>query len=116
MARTTLDFDVDVNIWPIVDSWEKTFQGQLKESSANRRLYHRGRGLMANLIMCEISQTGRRVHIEGWTALPPFSPFRFLGKTAEQDLSGGLSGGIPRTVGRNALNDLLRRLGQEEIS
>ena len=66
-ARTVRDFQVGLDIGPIVDAWAQSnhygFRGMSPDGTRN---YQRGNGILTGAMPLTIRQYGPAVHLEGW--------------------------------------------------
>ncbi len=118
MSNTTvLDFSFEGDLWPIVDSWAKETDYNLKESGEARRLYQRGHGVLVAPMMLEITQTGQDVHLEAWIRVSFLTRLLalFLLPSQMGIESSGFKAVVPRKMARTAVNKLLESVKQPAI-
>ena len=117
-ARTVRDFQVGVDIAPLVDAWAQSHHyGARGVSPDGTRNYQRGNGLLTGAMPLTIRQNGPAVHLEAWihATLVARICALFLIPTDMSIDSGGLKGVLPRSIARTAVNNLLAQLGQSPI-
>ena len=116
--RTVLDFGIQADPWPTIDSWAQQSGYQLTQGSGPNRLYQKGTGIMVAPMMLQLQQAGGQLHLEAWirgTLLARISSFFLI--PAEMGIdSGGFRAVIPRGIARVAVNKLLNGLGQPPIA
>jgi hypothetical protein len=116
--RTVRDFSYTEDLWPIVESWAAQTGFVEREKSPNRRLYRKGGGgLVMAPAFLEIRREGRKVSLEAWVKADALLILSFLaGQKPEMAIeSGALTAAFPRKRAREAVNQLLIRLGQKLI-
>ena len=117
-ARTVRDFQVGGDIAPVVDAWAQAnhygFRGVSPDGTRN---YQRGNGLLTGAMPFTIRQAGPAVHLEAWIHATMVARLfaLFLIPSDMSVESGGVRGVLPRTMARNAVNNLLVQLGQPPI-
>jgi hypothetical protein len=117
-ARTIRDFQVGVDIAPLVDAWARAnhygSRGILPDGT---RSYQRGNGFLTGAMPFTINQSGPSVHLEAWIHATLVA--RILGLfLIPSDMgieSGGVRGLLPRSMARDAVNKLLAQLDQLPI-
>jgi hypothetical protein len=116
--RTVRDFSYTKDLWPIVDSWAAQTGFVEREKSPNRRLYRKGGSLVMAPAFLEIRREGRKVSLEAWVKADALLILSFLaGQKPEMAIeSGALTAAFPRKRAREAVNQLLTRLGQKLIA
>ena len=117
-ARTVRDFQVGVDVAPLVDAWARDnhygFRGVAPDGT---RCYQRGNGIVTGAMPLTVHQAGKQVHLEAWihaTLLARICAL-FLIPSDMGIESGGLRGVVPRNIARESVNRLLARLGQQPI-
>jgi hypothetical protein len=115
--RSIREFSCSEDLWPTVESWAAQTGFTEREKTADRRLYRKGGGLLMAPAFVEIRREGRRVVLEAWVKADMFLILSFLaGQKPETAIeSGGLTASVPRKRAREAVNQLLTRLGQKPI-
>ena len=116
--RTVRDFPYSGDIWPMIESWADQTGFVELEKASNRRFYRKGGGLLMAPAFLEIRHGGGRVTLEAWVKADFFLILNFLaGQKPETAIdSGGLTAAVPRKRARQAVNQLLMRLGQQPIA
>ena len=117
-SRTIRDFQVGFDISQAVDGWAAAnhfgFRGVLPDGT---RCYQRGNGILTGAMPVTIRQAGSNVHLEAWihaNLLARISALFLI--PADMGIeSGGVRGVLPRSMARNAVNQLLAFLGQPPI-
>jgi len=116
--RTVLDFGIQADPWPTIDSWAQQSGYQLKQGSGPNRLYQKGTGIMVAPMMLQLQQAGGQLHLEAWirgTLLARIGSFFLI--PAEMGIySGGFRAVIPRGIARGNVNKLLNNLGRPPIA
>ena len=114
--RTVVQFETNMNIWPLVEAWAQERDFRPRKRDATSCVYQQGNGLMVAQKMVQARQDGTRVELMGWV------PVNILNRIctlfimpAELDLGTGLMGAIPRSTARRDFNVLLQRLGQPPV-
>lgn len=105
--------------WPAVaEQWAASQGYRLVEEHAAGRVYRKGTGFLVAPMYAALTQEGPQLMVEGWIAPNLFarlsSLFILPAKMGLQ--SGGFVAVLPRKMGRNAVNQLLRGLGGPEIA
>lgn len=107
-SRTVLNFETDADVWQIAGNWAKTQgfqiieQGHRKQGETTLGTWRR---YSRNEASVEISQEGKRIHLEAWID----------GWAGEMNIENRIWGWSARWSARKRVNDLLRRLGQRNI-
>jgi hypothetical protein len=116
--RTVRDFPYTGDVWPLIESWAAQSGFVELEKSSNRRLYRKGGGLLMAPAFLEIRHEGGRAVLEAWVKADFFLILSVLsGQKPETAIeSGGLTAALPRKRAREAINELLLRLGQQPIA
>jgi len=115
--RTVREFYYGGDLWSAVDAWAAETGYRLQRQEESLRLYRKGIPLLMAPAVVEISQNKGRVTIQAWVKADPYLFLAILtGRTPEMAVdSGGLTATIPRKKAREAVNRLLKLLGQKEI-
>ena len=121
--RTIYDFEVDYDVWPVVDEWASEHGYSLVQSSGSRRVYQRGNIMWSMPTMLQISVTDGAMHLEAWLrrdevsrTMVMITSLFIVRPPLEVALeSGGLMGVTARSKAREQVNVLLQRLGQPLI-
>ena len=117
-ARTVRDFQVNFDIAPLVDGWAAAnhyeFRGVSPDGSRN---YQRGNGIVTGAMPFLVHQSGPNVHLEAWIHANMLARIcaLFLIPSDMGIESGGVRGVLPRSMARNAVNQLLAQVGQPPI-
>jgi hypothetical protein len=116
--RTVRDFPYTGDVWPLIESWAAQTGFVELDKSSIRRLYRKGGGLLMAPAFLEIRHEGGRVALEAWVKADFFLILSVLaGQKPETAIeSGGLTAALPRKRAREAINELLSRLGQQPIA
>jgi hypothetical protein len=116
--RTVREFNYRGKLWPLVEAWATETGFALAEESGDRRRYQRGRGWFMAPAVVEIRQEGAQVALTAWIKADYYLILSLLrGEKPESGIeSGGLTAAIPRRKAREAVNTLLRRLGQPPVT
>ena len=116
--RTILRFQINGDVWPVVESWakERDFPEDLRVSN-NVRRYRQGIGWLVLPKIVEVKQERTQVEIQAWVHNPLINRIvtLFL-MPAERDIGSGPLWMIPRSTARRDVNILLQRLGQPPIT
>lgn len=115
--RTSVSFRPEFDIWPVVDRWASINSFSITQSAGFGRLYQKGKGFLVAPMMVDIRQTNGTVRVEAWVR------FNFIVRLmsffilpAEMGVqSGGFKGVVPRSLARDAVNELLMQLRQLPI-
>ena len=115
--RTVRDFKVAGDFWLTVDEWAKDTTFTLKESTATKRLYQKGHGMLVAPMMMEIRQTDLGLHLEAWIRANLFVRLMalFILPPEMGIESGGIRGVVPRRIARTDVNKLLTTINQPPI-
>ena len=117
-ARTIRDFQVGVDIAPLVDEWARANHYGFRGTSADgTRRFQRGNGMLTWAMPFTIRQSGPAVHLEAWTHVVFLTRiFSFFLIPSDMGIeSGGLRGALPRGIARDAVNKLLAQFDQPLI-
>jgi hypothetical protein len=116
--RTRITFNQVNNVFPEVERWASVAGYKLvPEPVESGRMYQKGTGLMVAPMMLSVRQASGSVEMEAWVRCNLFmrimSAFMLPAEMGIE--SGGFRGVLPRQIARNAVNGLLKLLGQPEI-
>lgn len=111
--RTQISFQVNGDIWPVVDGWARTNGYNRKAPSGSERLYQKGTGMLVAPMMLSIRQENSVVTLEAWVRCNLFMRIMsFFILPAEIGIeSGGFKAVLPRKIARDGVNGLLHQLG-----
>lgn len=117
---TRVEFRAGADLWPVVESWaaEQGYRLQPADGQPGR-LYQKGTGFLVAPMMLRIDQQpDGQVRLDAWIRVNLF--VRAMGLFLIPSLMGIQSGGfklvLPRKIAREAVNQLLARLGQAAIA
>lgn len=118
--RTIRTFTYDDDVFEVVDRWAHTEGYGLVEANGTHRLYQKSRGfhqLILPPMKLEVRQNGSEIGLEAWVrSRTLWQLYGLFLSPAEIGLeSGGIQMWVPRRVARNAVNQLLKELGQPPI-
>jgi hypothetical protein len=111
--RTQISFQVNGDIWPLVDGWASANGYTRKAPTGSERLYQKGTGMLVAPMMLSIRQEGAVFTLEAWVRCNLFmriSSFFILPPEIGIE-SGGFQAVLPRKIARDAVNGLLHQLG-----
>ena len=115
--RTILVFDVNGDIWPVMERWAQEREYREIARGDTWRRYQQGYGMLVAPKKMEARQEGARVEIQGWVHVPLLNRiFTLFLMPAEVDLGKGFWAIIPRSTARRVLNILVQMLGQPPIA
>lgn len=116
-TRTTLQFTFQDDIWPIVDQWAQLNGYKLKISNGEDRTYQKGTGFLVAPMMLRIVKEGENITLEAWAYANIVVRIMALFMIPEEMHinPGGFRMSIPRKIARDAVNKLLKTIGQPEI-
>jgi hypothetical protein len=115
--RTILRFEINTDIWPIVESWAREREYGEKTKGNTWRRYQQGHGTLVAPKLVEVRQEGTKVELQAWISINILSRIMFLFiMPAELDLGPGFRGAVPRSTARRDVNILLQKLGQPPIN
>jgi hypothetical protein len=117
-TRTVLDFGIQGDPWPTIDSWAQQSGYRLKEGSEPNRLYEKSIGIMVPM-MLQIQQAGDQLHLEAWVRATRLTQiFSLFLNPAEVGIESGgdIHYRIPRGIARDDVNKLLNSLGRPPIA
>ncbi len=116
--RTIREFTYKSDLWSVVDSWAAGAEFTLEQQEDSFRSYKKGRWLLMAPTIVEIRQDGDRVTLQTWLKADLYLTMNLMtGKPPEGGLeSGGLNAWIQRKRAREAVNRLLKNLGQKPIT
>lgn len=103
MSRTVVDIAPTVDPWPVIDAWASDWRYRLKAHGPWGRTYQHGDGFAVApiCVSCEVVPGGMR--LSAWVPL--------LGFAMDQAIdAGSYWGSVPKRLGRDHVNELLRRL------
>jgi hypothetical protein len=111
-SRTTRDYMLNYDPWPIITAWANETGFGVKQSTGPGRLFQKGHGILVAPMMLEIQQRGNQFHFEAWIRVNTFTRlFAFFLIPAEMGIeSGGFKLVVPRKIARDAINKLMARL------
>jgi hypothetical protein len=118
-APTRVEFRAAADIWPVVDTWtaENAYKLQPADGQPGR-LYQKGTGFLVAPMMLRIDQQADgQVRLDAWIRVGTFvrATTFFLVPALMGIQSGGFKLALPRKIAREAVNQLLARLGQPAI-
>ncbi len=115
--HTVLSFPYGPSVWTEIERWANINSFRLKNDSGFDRLYQKGVGFLVAPMMFSIRQVDGLVSCEAWVRFNGFVRLASLFiLPAEMGVeSGGFRAIAPRAIARNAINQLLARLGQPPI-
>lgn len=117
-GRTIISFDVNTDIWPVINQWANENGYKKKEESGSPVLFQKGVGFLVAPMMFQVHIENQRVHIETWVRanllVRLFALFLIPAEMAIE--SGGVKMLVPRKIARHAVNKLMERLGQPLIN
>ena len=102
----------------MVEAWAAETGFTLVEEERGRRVYRKGHGWLMASAMVEILQRGEKIALSAWVNADYYLFISLLrGEKPESEIeSGGLTAAIPRRRAREAVNQLLAKLGQAPIT
>lgn len=114
--RTVLNFEVDRDIWPVVEVWAKDTEHREIARGATWRRYQNGYGVWVAPKRVEIHQEGNKVELQAYLYNPMINRAFYLFLMPEElEVKRGFFAWLPRAQARDNVNALLRRLGQKPI-
>jgi len=115
--RTRISFRQTTDVFPEVERWATVTGFSRDVALDSGRLYKKGRGVLLAPMRLSVRQAGGVVEMEAWIPINIFTRIMSLFMLpSEMGIeSGGFRGVMPRRIARNAINGLLRQLGQEPI-
>ncbi|MDR2189160.1 MAG: hypothetical protein LBE62_14140 [Azonexus sp.] len=105
-----IEFTSQESIWTKVDHWAQRHAYVLKKDEGGARRYQKGKNFLTSPMILDASQQGDQVCLKAYT--------RINGFIVQGDMplsGGGFMAKLPRSMGKKAVNELLRELGQREI-
>jgi hypothetical protein len=114
---TVRDFQVSGDIAAFADAWAQANHFGVSVDADGTRRYQRGQGFLTGIMFCTVRQTGPYIRVVAWihATLVARICALFLIPTNMSVESGGVRGVLPRSMCRNAVNQLLVQLGQQPI-
>jgi len=111
--RTQVSFQVNADIWPLVDGWASANGYTRRAPTGSERLYQKGTGMMVAPMMLSIRQDNNVFTLEAWVRCNLFMRLMsFFILPPEIGIeSGGFKAVLPRKIARDAVNGLLHQLG-----
>ena len=115
--RTTIQFDTNGDIWPVVERWASDNGYRPKQSNGHERLYQKGTGFLVAPMMLKVRHAGQETNVEAWisTNIVSRAMSLFILPAEMGIASGGFKAVVPRSMARKAVNTLLAQLGQPAI-
>jgi hypothetical protein len=116
-SRTTREFSVPTDIWPLVDRWTGEEDFSLLDDAATKKSYCKKLGSLAPATRVEIDQNGDTIRLEAWLEPSMFNKvLSFFTAPKELALESGKGRMVvPRTIARDSVNRLLVHLAQPLI-
>ena len=117
--RTAVTFTVSGNPWEVIAAWAKRHRYQLREPQTETvRLYQKGTGMLAAPRKAQFTLADDRVHLQAWVHVPLLARIvsLFLLPQEMGIQSGGFRAAVPRTMARDAINDLLAQVGASQVT
>jgi hypothetical protein len=115
--RAIREFTTDGDPWPRVEEWARRHGYHPTGETDGRRSYRKGTGFWTGKRLVEISESGDGLHVEACVSSTPFvrAMSLFILPREITVESGGPKAIVPRKLGRNELNDLLRAFDQPPV-
>lgn len=116
-SRTTIQFQHDGDVWPIVEKWASENGYRKIEALGTERTYQKGIGFLVAPMMLKVSHDEKRTSIEAWISANILVRLMsmFILPSEMGIGSGGFKAVIPRNIARKAVNNLLAQLRQSPI-
>jgi hypothetical protein len=119
-GRTVREFQYSGDVWAKMDEWAQTTKYRLASQDENSRLYRKGSAGSSLLLpnrMLWVGWMGDRYRMEGWVYMNAFAQVMNFGMFPREMVldSGPFRASVPRSRGRNEVNQLLLALGVPAI-
>jgi len=115
--KTTVTFQYEGNIWPIVEKWASENGYRQKNAQGTERTYQKGVGFLVAPMMLKIRSENQETTVEAWIRVNGFVRVMalFIVPSEMGIESGGFRLVAPRSIARKAVNKLLGQLGATVI-
>lgn len=116
-TRTRITFPTPEHFWATVESWAPEKGYICKESAGGTRTYQKGVGFWVAPMMLSLTEKDGSIELVAWIRANLFVRIcSLMLLPAEMGIeSGGFKAALPRKMARNAVNELLAKLGQPPI-
>lgn len=115
--RTVVTFAVKGDPWERITAWAKHHRFALRSESGTTKLFQKGNGMWTSPMRAQFTVDGGKVELQAWVHNLLLSRLLtlFLLPMEMSVRSGGFRAMVPRSIARNALNELLREMNAPPI-
>lgn len=115
--RSVVTFAVKGDPWERITAWAKRHRFHPRSDSENTKLFQKGNGLWTSPMRAQFTHTDGKVELQAWVHNLLLSRLLtlFLLPMEMNVRSGGFRAMVPRSIARNAINELLREMKATEI-
>jgi hypothetical protein len=110
-------FKVKGDPWERIEKWAKRHRFMPRSQDKDTRLFQKGTGLWTSPMRAQFTHTKGSVELQAWVHNMLLSRLLtlFLLPMEMNIRSGGFRAMVPRSIARNAINELLREMDAEPI-
>ena len=115
--RSVVTFAVKGDPWERITAWAKRHRFHPRSDSENTKLFQKGNGLWTSPMRAQFTHPDGKVELQAWVHNLLLSRLLtlFLLPMEMNVRSGGFRAMVPRSIARNAINELLREMKAAEI-
>jgi hypothetical protein len=115
--RSVVTFKIKGDPWERIEKWAKRHRFMPRSQDKDTRLFQKGTGLWTSPMRAQFTHTKGSVELQAWVHNMLLSRLLtlFLLPMEMNIRSGGFRAMVPRSIARNAINELLREMNATEI-
>jgi hypothetical protein len=115
--RSVVTFAVKGDPWERIGAWAKRHKFAPRSEEKGTKLFQKGTGLFMSPMRAQFTHKDGKVELQAWVHNMLLSRLLtlFLLPMEMNVRSGGFRAMVPRSVARNAVNELLREMNATEI-
>lgn len=115
--RSVVTFAVKGNPWERIGTWAKRHRFMPRSEAGDTKLFQKGNGLWMSPMRAQFTFKDGKVELQAWVHNLLLSRLLtlFLLPMEMNVSSGGFRAMVPRSVARNAINELLREMNASPI-
>jgi hypothetical protein len=115
--RTVVTFSVKGDPWERIETWAKRHRFKPRADNGDTKLFQKGTGLWTSPMRAQFTRKGNSVELQAWVHNMLLSRLLtlFLLPMEMSVRSGGFRAMVPRSIARNAINELLREMNATAI-
>ncbi len=115
--RRVVTFKVKGDPWERITAWAKRHRFMPRSEAPGTKLFQKGSGLWTSPMRAQFTVKDGKVELQAWVHNLLFTRLitLFLMPMEMNIRSGGFRAMVPRSIARNAVNELLREMNATEI-